>query len=164
MHRSRTPRISTSRLLAGPGTGKTFGLQHRVARLLQDSVEPSEILAVTFTRAAANALKNDLKTVGVEGAQQIQARTPSLPLLFSVATPADDGANGQGSEALLEFELEPCWRTCQMRSRERTTRGSAENRGQSRLLSQHGRSYSMTSQAGRTLRTSASSTSNFLHG
>ena len=45
------------RIVAGPGTGKTFALMRRVARLLeQEGVPPDRILAVTFTRTAANGL------------------------------------------------------------------------------------------------------------
>ena len=63
------------RVLSGPGTGKTFGLQHRVARLLRDGVDAGDILAVTFTRAAANSLKNDLASIGLPSARLIEART-----------------------------------------------------------------------------------------
>ena len=42
------------RVLAGPGTGKSFGLQKRVARLLEEGADPKRILAVTFTRTAAH--------------------------------------------------------------------------------------------------------------
>ena len=38
------------RVLAGPGTGKTFALMRRVARLLQGGAEPNRILVCTFTQ------------------------------------------------------------------------------------------------------------------
>jgi len=45
-------------LLAGPGTGKTLTLSRRILYLIQNGiVEPSEILALTFTRAAAHELR-----------------------------------------------------------------------------------------------------------
>ena len=44
---------------AGPGTGKTFTLTKRYAHLIDDNeyIEPSDILFVTFTRNAANEMK-----------------------------------------------------------------------------------------------------------
>ena len=41
------------RVIAGPGTGKSYGLQRKVARLLEEGVNPHKILAVTFTKTAA---------------------------------------------------------------------------------------------------------------
>ncbi|MBU2471625.1 MAG: UvrD-helicase domain-containing protein, partial [Bacteroidetes bacterium] len=37
---------------AGPGTGKSFVMKRRVARLLESGISPRKILAVTFTRTA----------------------------------------------------------------------------------------------------------------
>ena len=49
---------SHARLLAGPGTGKTFTLTRRICFLIeQKEVSSDGILAVTFTRAAANELR-----------------------------------------------------------------------------------------------------------
>lgn len=50
-------RGSHARLLAGPGTGKTWTMVEYVASLMQDGVDASEILCLTFTRAAAGGLK-----------------------------------------------------------------------------------------------------------
>lgn len=45
-------------VIAAPGSGKTTVITHRTARLIQeDHVNPSEILVVTFTRAAAREMK-----------------------------------------------------------------------------------------------------------
>ena len=50
---------SHGRLLAGPGTGKTRTMTSRVAYLIEEQDVPaSDILALTFTRAAASELKN----------------------------------------------------------------------------------------------------------
>lgn len=40
-------------VIAGPGTGKTFTLTERIARLAEKGVKPEEICAVTFTVRAA---------------------------------------------------------------------------------------------------------------
>ena len=47
-----------ARLLAGPGTGKTFTLTRRICFLVTESNIPAKnILALTFTRAAARELR-----------------------------------------------------------------------------------------------------------
>jgi superfamily I DNA/RNA helicase len=63
------------RVLDGPGTGKTFALMRRVARLLQDGVIPSRILVCTFTRTAAQDLEGELARLGVDGVDQVRAGT-----------------------------------------------------------------------------------------
>ncbi len=52
---------SPLRVVAGPGTGKTFSLMRRVQRLLEEGVEPDRILVVTFTRTAARDLWGNLR-------------------------------------------------------------------------------------------------------
>jgi DNA helicase-2/ATP-dependent DNA helicase PcrA len=50
---------SHGRLLAGPGTGKTRTLTGRTIYLIEElHIAPSDILAVTFTRAAASELRS----------------------------------------------------------------------------------------------------------
>ena len=53
-------------LLAGPGTGKTFTIIHRIEKMLSEGIEPSSILCLTFSDAAANEMKQRLiKKMGV---------------------------------------------------------------------------------------------------
>jgi superfamily I DNA/RNA helicase len=51
-------------IVAGPGTGKTFTLAHRIARLLLNGgARPGQILAVTFTNKAAQAMAERLDRI-----------------------------------------------------------------------------------------------------
>jgi len=62
-------------VLAGPGTGKTFSMMRRVARLLEEGVPPEQILVCTFTRTAATDLKKSIRELHVQGASEVNATT-----------------------------------------------------------------------------------------
>ena len=62
-------------VLAGPGTGKTFALMRKVARLLEEGHDPSRILVVTFTRTAAQDLQKQLEELGIQNADRVVACT-----------------------------------------------------------------------------------------
>ncbi len=47
-------------VLAGPGTGKTFTVTKRIARMLADGIKPNKILCLTFSDAAASEMKTRL--------------------------------------------------------------------------------------------------------
>ena len=63
------------RVLAGPGTGKSFAMKRRVERLLVSGQAPERILAVTFTRNAATELIEDLHGLGIPGCEKVRAST-----------------------------------------------------------------------------------------
>jgi superfamily I DNA/RNA helicase len=63
------------RVKAGPGTGKTYALMRRVSRLLEGGVTPSTILAISFTKTAANDLIKQLNNLGIAGAEYVNAST-----------------------------------------------------------------------------------------
>lgn len=63
------------RVVAGPGTGKSFCLQRRVMRLLEEDVSPERILAVTFTRTASASLIKDIGALDVDGCEDIHSST-----------------------------------------------------------------------------------------
>lgn len=79
---------SPLRVVAGPGTGKTFALMRRIARLLESGVPSAQILAVTFTRTAAADLATKLAALGTPGADDVLARTLHS-LAFSLLSSAD---------------------------------------------------------------------------
>jgi len=90
------------RALAGPGTGKTFALLRRTARLLEEGVDPREILVVTFARTAAEDLKQALARLGED--VQLTARTLHS-LCFAILN--REGVlhiTGRTPRILLEFE------------------------------------------------------------
>ncbi len=66
------PRV---RVIAGPGTGKSFAMKRRVARLLESGISPNEILAVTFTRVAAEDLHRELRKLDTPGCEELQGQT-----------------------------------------------------------------------------------------
>ena len=66
---------SPLRVLAGPGTGKTFALMRRVMRLLETGVAPEQILVSTFTRTAARDLSRELQRMRVAGSDRVRAGT-----------------------------------------------------------------------------------------
>lgn len=66
---------SPLRVMAGPGTGKSFAMKRRVARLLEAEQEPRRILAVTFTRNAAASMVKDLHALGIENCEKVKVGT-----------------------------------------------------------------------------------------
>lgn len=63
------------RVMAGPGTGKSYALQRRVTRLLEHGQDPARIWAVTFTRNAAASLSKDLANLDVPGCERLRVST-----------------------------------------------------------------------------------------
>ena len=48
-------------VLAGPGTGKTFTIIQRIKSMIQRGINPSKILCLTFSDAAANEMRMRLE-------------------------------------------------------------------------------------------------------
>lgn len=92
-------------VVAGPGTGKTFALMRRLARLLEvDDVTPSRVLACTFTRAAAKDITQAVGLLGVDGADEIVTQTVH-GFCFSMLSRQDVlEATGRIPRPLLRFE------------------------------------------------------------
>lgn len=101
---STNPRI---RVVAGPGTGKSFAMKRRVARLLESGVQPQRILPVTFTRVAAEDLHRELIGMNVSGCEYIKGTTlHSLAMRILMRNHALT-AIGRTARPLNEFELKP---------------------------------------------------------
>lgn len=91
-------------VVAGPGTGKTFALMRRVARLLEQGVDPRRILLVTFTRVAAGDLARELLRLQIRGVDRVRKGT-----LHSFCFATLQQANvlrfiGRVPRPMLEFE------------------------------------------------------------
>ena len=58
-------------VLAGPGSGKTYTITERIKRLVNEhDVAPSNILVITFTKAAAAEMKQRYLAEGGKGGVQ----------------------------------------------------------------------------------------------
>jgi DNA helicase II / ATP-dependent DNA helicase PcrA len=95
---------SPLKVVAGPGTGKTFALKRRVARRLEEGADPKRILAVTFTRMAATDLKGELSALGMEGCENVDAVTLHSLCFRMLGQAAVMQTTGRNPRPLLAFE------------------------------------------------------------
>lgn len=71
-----------ARLLAGPGTGKTFTLTRRIIRLFVELKKPAEsILAFTFTKFAAAELRR--RVAAEVGVPSKKLKLPRISTLYT---------------------------------------------------------------------------------
>jgi DNA helicase-2/ATP-dependent DNA helicase PcrA len=99
-------------ITAGPGTGKTHTLTHRIVRLIPSLKSNESILAITFTNKAARQMEDRLTALGVSRSQLFVGtfhafclkllrdyfEHTALPKDFKVALPED--INGFNKETL----------------------------------------------------------------
>ena len=95
---------SPLRVLAGPGTGKTFALMRRVARLLQTGARAERVLVCTFTRTAAQDLEKELSSLGTTGASDVHAGTLHSLCFGLLSKKHVLQITGRVPRPLLEFE------------------------------------------------------------
>ncbi len=62
-------------IVAGPGSGKTRALTHRLAHLVETGVDPAACLAITFTRQAAREMRERLEALLGPKAGRMKATT-----------------------------------------------------------------------------------------
>jgi DNA helicase II / ATP-dependent DNA helicase PcrA len=95
------------RVVAGPGTGKSFAMKRRVARLLETGIDPMSILPVTFTRVAAEDLHRELVGMGVEGCDRLRGTTLHSLALRTLTRNHVLAATGRSPRPLNDFETKP---------------------------------------------------------
>jgi len=95
---------SPLRVVAGPGTGKTYALKRRVARFLETGVQPENILIVTFTRIAAQDIEKEINELKVPGADRVVKGTlHSLCLSILIEAHVLENINRK-PRMLMEYE------------------------------------------------------------
>ena len=83
-------------------------MKRRVARILEvENVPPQRVLAVTFTRVAAEDLHRELLSLGVPGANALNGRTLHSLAMTILMRQHVLAALGRVPRPLNEFELEP---------------------------------------------------------
>jgi DNA helicase II / ATP-dependent DNA helicase PcrA len=97
-----------NRVIAGPGTGKSFALKRRVARLLEEGANPKRILPdVTFTNVAAEDLQREMLQIGVPGCENIRGSTLHSLCMRVLSRESVLQAVGRKPRPLNKYEIEP---------------------------------------------------------
>ena len=100
------------RVLAGPGTGKSFCLNKRIIRILEEANESVKLLVLTFTSVAAEGLKKDIqkelgklpKEIDITGSE-IKVSTLHSLCKDILDKKGQLGANSDRVRVLQDFEI-----------------------------------------------------------
>jgi superfamily I DNA/RNA helicase len=93
------------RVVAGPGTGKTYSLMAGVTQLLSNAVTAARILVSTFTRTAAADLKREIAKITFFGARDIVAGTLHSFCFSVLSREGVFPVTGRVPRPLLDYEL-----------------------------------------------------------
>jgi DNA helicase-2/ATP-dependent DNA helicase PcrA len=102
------------RSLAGPGSGKSFAIKRRIARLMETGVAPEEILAITFTRTSAADLRHEIATIESAGAEKVVARTLHSHAIQILLRQEAQELLDRRPRIIIEHELSPAFRDIQI--------------------------------------------------
>ena len=106
-HKIASSNNARVRVVAGPGTGKSFAMKRRVARLLEEGVKPSAILPVTFTRVAAEDLHRELIGMNVPNCDKLNGTTLHSLALKILMRNDVLRATRRAPRPLNDFEIAP---------------------------------------------------------
>lgn len=122
-HNLASSTARTIRSVAGPGAGKSFAIQRRIARLMSEGVVPEKILAITFTRTAAKDLRREISALDVEDSDKVVARTLHSHALGILMRADIIEQTNRIPRMILEHEIKPA-----IRDLERDKYGSVKER------------------------------------
>jgi len=80
--RDKSPQV---RIVAGPGTGKSFTIEKRVAHLLLNHVNPKHIYVISFSRATCNELSGRIRKFCADNGCGEEAKLISISTMHSLA-------------------------------------------------------------------------------
>ena len=107
-YRIAASRARFNRVVAGPGTGKSFALKRRVAEnALRRKQSPTRILPVTFTNVAAEDLQREMLQIGVPGCESIRGSTLHSLCMRILSRQNVLEAIARTPRPLNRFEIEP---------------------------------------------------------
>lgn len=92
------------RVCAGPGTGKTYALMRRVARLIEEGADPERLLVITFTRTAARDITREIGKLEVDGASEVISGTLHSYCFKTLAKASVFALTNRVARTLVEFE------------------------------------------------------------
>ena len=94
------------RVLAGPGTGKSYNLKERLKYLVNTKgIKPEKILVLTFTSVAVEDLKQDIKKLGLGNIKVSTLHAHAIAMLLR---------KGKKIRLMLDFEVDTMLRDLEL--------------------------------------------------